>query len=338
MKFSVFTFCIGVILSASVFGQVTDFKFTDFKKADSVAALYPNYSLKNLKMLADKLTTPLRTEEEKFRAIYKWICNNIEYDYSLYIKGKQRERKLKDEALQAWNKSFSSVVFKTLLNKQKTVCSGYAYLVKALASQAGLHCVMIDGYGRTSQSNIGGKGNANHSWNAVQLNGKWYLCDATWSAGGYDTESSSKFIKKFDDSYFLAEPSMFIRNHYPLDSAWTLLNHKPTLNNFLNGPLFYSNAFRYKINLLSPETFNVVAVKDKPVTFQFTKNAGSTLEQVELYIKGPDTSNTISPKLYERSTGLYCFDHVFTTRGTYVVHLLLNHSFVTTYTIMVGKG
>ncbi|HEY8934700.1 MAG TPA: transglutaminase domain-containing protein [Cyclobacteriaceae bacterium] len=334
MRFSVLICC--VILSVSVYGQASDFNFIDFEKADSIAALYPNHSLKNLKMLADKLTTPLPTEIEKFRAIYKWICNNIEYDYALYIRSKEKERKLKGETLQAWNKTFSSLVFKTLLNKQKTVCSGYAYLVKALASQAGLHCVMIDGYGRTSQSNIGGKGNANHSWNAIQLNGKWYLCDATWSAGAYDTEAL-KYVKRFDDSYFLAEPSMFVRNHFPLDSAWTLLNHKPTLNNFLNGPLFYSNAFKYKINLLSPETFDVVASKDKPVIFQFTKNADTTLEQVELYIKGPGASNIMSPKLYEKSAGLYCFDHTFTTRGTYVVHLLLNHSFVTSYTVTVGK-
>jgi transglutaminase/protease-like cytokinesis protein 3 len=91
----------------------------------------------------------------------------------------------------------------------------------------------FDGYGRTAQSNIRGEGIANHSWSAVQLNRIWYLCDATRSSGAVDV-AQSRFMRNFNDCYFLADPDLFVRNHYPLDSSWMLLAKKPTLHDFLN--------------------------------------------------------------------------------------------------------
>lgn len=235
----VFLFSIGIIFSMCVQGQPKILAHTDFRKADSIAGLYSHYSLKNPGKLATRLTTSLQTEEEKFRAIYRWVCDNIEYDYSLFLKNKQK-LKLKDkEALADWNKNFSALVFKNLRDRQKTVCTGYAYLVKTLASHAGIKCVIVDGYGRTTQSNIAEPGTANHSWNAVRLNNKWYLCDPTWSSGAYDTRTS-KFEKNFNEVYFLSDPSTFIRNHYPLNSDWILLKEKPTLHEFLTRPVVSS--------------------------------------------------------------------------------------------------
>lgn len=271
MKTSSLVFLIVVIVSASLRAQITDFRDTDFRKADSVAALYPNHSLKDLSILADKLTSPLATEVEKFRAIYTWICSNIENDYILYEENKRKREKIKNpKALDAWNKKLGVRVFKTLFSEHKTVCSGYGYLVKELAIHAGLSCMVIDGYGRTAQANIKGSGTPNHTWNAIQLHGKWYLCDATWSSGSVDPELE-KFVKKYDDSYFLADPELFVRSHYPLDSTWMLLDNKPTLQAILNGPLIYRSAFQYNINPQFPETFDVTAKKGRPFHFGSAK-------------------------------------------------------------------
>jgi hypothetical protein len=181
----------------------------------------------------------------------------------------------------------------------------------------------------------------NHSWNAIQLNNKWYLCDATWSGGAYDVDLS-RYDKKFNDSYFLADPSLFIRNHYPLDSTWTLLTKKPTLNEFLNRPLIYSNAFKYKIETIYPETFDVTAAKGKNISFQFTTHAGESIETVQLYCKELNTNETVrpSPPANAQDSSArekYCYqvDHTFTTKGKHVVHILLNNSFALTYTVNV---
>jgi transglutaminase/protease-like cytokinesis protein 3 len=273
MKVSALMIFTSIISFVHLQAQTADLKSINFKKADSIAALYPNHSLRDLRNLAEKLATPLSTDTEKFRAIYKWVCNNIDNDYVLYQKNKRNREKHKDpEERKEWNKKFHVRVFKTLLESHRTVCTGYAYLIKELAFHAGLKAVIIDGYGRTSQSNIRGSGVANHSWNAVQLDGNWHLCDATWSSGAVDA-TLSKFVRNFNDCYFLADPALFVRNHYPLDSSWMLLSKKPTLYNFLNRPLIYYGIYDYKIDQLFPETFDIVAVKGKTISFQFSKKA-----------------------------------------------------------------
>jgi transglutaminase/protease-like cytokinesis protein 3 len=329
-------FCLILVVRLSTHAQITDFHNTDFKKADSVAALYPKHSLKDIRALALKLTQSLQTEQEKFRAIYKWTCENIENDHALATKTERKRQQIKNQAeFKAWNRKFTSHIFKQLQKNKRTVCSGYAYLLKELALHAGITCRIINGYGRTAQSNIGGTGVANHSWNAVQLDNKWYLCDATWSSGAIDTEKSS-FVKNYDNSYFLADPTLFIRNHYPLDSTWTLLqNEQPSLTEFLNGPLVYSNIYKYKITQLLPETFNITVAKNELISFQFAKDAEPVIQKTALIIKRSSAVNSVNVKPYQNSSGLFCIDHTFTARGLHIVHILLNNDYIVTYKVNV---
>ena len=165
------------LISSFAFGQGSDFGHIDFKKADSIALSYEGESLKNLPVLTHKLTASLSTDVEKFRAIYTWVSTNIENDYSSYVKTRKKRKKLSEnrKALIVWNNSFTPKVFENLLKYRKTACTGYAYLIRELASLAGIHCKIIDGYGRTATLILDENSIPNHSWNAVELNGKWYL-------------------------------------------------------------------------------------------------------------------------------------------------------------------
>lgn len=334
LKLLVFVLCFSVRLEA----QIPAFQARDFHKADSVAALYPRHSLVNLKNLADKLTKPLSTDTDKFRAIYRWVCDNIENDYGLYVKNRSRREKLqyRPEELKQWNKQLNPLFFQKLLREHKTICTGYAYLLRELAFLAGLHCQIIDGYGRTAESNIGGPGIANHSWNAILLDNEWHLCDATWSSGFIDP-AQKKFIKQFNNAYFLTPPSLFVRNHYPLDSTWILLKDKPTLQEFLNGPLIYKRSIQYQVLPIFPRTFRVEAKKGSHFTFRFIKESKLKIEKVELQLVEQSRSTSAYPIAYEDSNGLYTIDYVFTHKGSYVVHVLLNDDYVLTYTVEVSK-
>jgi transglutaminase/protease-like cytokinesis protein 3 len=196
-------------------GQADDFCTTDFHDADSIAERYAAHPLLDLKTLADKLTGPLSTEQEKFRAIYKWVCSNIEADYDLVLLNKKNRVTLHDDQLVQWNKDFNKLVFETLQREYKTVCTGYAYLVRQLARHAGLVCEIVHGYAKHAGVNPANVGPINHSWNKIQLNGKWYMCDATWSSGIYSREAG-KFIKKYHDRYFLMDPTLFGQSHLQL--------------------------------------------------------------------------------------------------------------------------
>ena len=334
MKIFTWIVLITVVGSVPLDARPSDFSDVNFSKADSIASLYPRHSLRDLRSLADKLTRPLSTDVEKFRAIYTWVCTNIANDYGLYLKNERQRSKYTDpEARKKWNREFSAHVFEKLLREHKTVCTGYAYLVKELAFHAGIKCIIVDGYGRTAQSNIRGEGIANHSWNAVQLNNKWYLCDATWSSGAVDA-STGRFVKKYDAIYFLLDPALFVRNHYPIDSVWTLLSNKPTLHEFLNRPLIYNNIFKYDIQKLLPETFDITIPKAGTVSFQWEADTDKQPGTVALQIKGNNSLDMLYPEVHY-DADILCVEHTFKIRGTYVLHILFNGSYACTYTVHV---
>lgn len=316
-------------------GQVEDFANTDFHKADSIAGLYPAHPLHDLKQLSMKLTQSLDSDQEKFRSIYKWVCVNIDNDYELFETNKRKRAKIHDpNKLATWNKKFSKTVFKTLLQKHRTVCTGYAYLLKKLTHHAGLKCEIINGYGRTAQANIGREGMPNHSWNTVQLNGKWYLCDATWSSGAIDTQSRM-FVKGYNHTYFLLDPSLFVFNHFPKDTTWMLMKDKPSLQQFLNGPLVYSNALRHKVRPLTPDTFYVSAKKDEIVSFTLSGECKTVVDNAELVIASGSKTDIISAPLVENADGSYRIDHKVYERGSYAIHVLLNGNYFFTYSMKV---
>ena len=180
---------VGVLLALIVLMSTnTCAQHSEIRKADSIAKLYPGHSLNDLGLLSFKLTSPLKTEVGKFRAIYKWVCSNIEADLSLVQINKRKRAKLAGEDLSRWNKKFNIRMVRILVAEQRTLCTGYAWLVRELALCAGIDCEIVNGYGKTTRTNINGKPNLNHSWNAVRLQDQWYLCDPTWGSGAVNPQ------------------------------------------------------------------------------------------------------------------------------------------------------
>ncbi len=321
--------------SFNLYSQITDFPDADFRKADSVANVFTNHSLRDLKLLAEKLTGSFSKEEEKFRAIYFWVCNNIESDYQYYRLNEKQRTKLRNQPdqLNAWNVQFSKRVFERLLQERKTVCTGYAYLIKALSFWAGLECVIVDGYGRSVGSNVGGDGTPNHSWNAVRINGKWYVCDATWSSGTVIPETGM-FIKNFDDAYFLPAPEIFVQHHFPLDTAFMFLKDrkdKPMLHDFLEAPIVYKKAYAFEAIPVFPETFHTAATKGQSVSFQFKTGRIIPITNVSLQVNG----RLIRPEIQIDDAGKYTIVHRFESKRKHIVHLLLNSNYISSYAIEV---
>lgn len=230
-----FWFCSFAVVTQA---QQSDFAGIDFKKADARAQLLKGENLDNLPKLSYDLTHDLPTEVEKFRAIYRWVCGNIANDYNLYIQNKRGRKKTQNDTLKfsAWNKEFTKKVFKILRKDKKTVCTGYAYLIKELLYFANINAMIVDGYGKTLDENCKGKPSLNHSWNAVQINHKWYLCDATWASGVYNL-NDYRFEFNYRDDYFLTDPELFAKRHYPIDPKWLLTAKELKIDDFLKAPM-----------------------------------------------------------------------------------------------------
>ena len=218
-------------------GQV-DLKHFDYTKADSVALNFPKKKYKSYTEIVVPLTEKLGTEQEKFRAIFRWVTNNISYSYS--NRSSDPDRAIK---------------------KGKAVCSGYSNLLKAMCNSVGIECEVITGFSKTADSDIDKPlKKTDHAWNSVKLNNKWYLVDATW-AWGYQNEKK-KFIKEYNETYFLADNDFFHKKHYPKDKNWILSEKSIKKSDFKKSPIFYSNYLADQIELVKP-TKGIIRMKLK---------------------------------------------------------------------------
>lgn len=304
--------------------QVSDFDSINFTRADNIAKLNEGESLDNLPILAYNLTHKLNTDVEKFRAIFYWICNNIKSDDSQDSKIIRTRKKFQNDSLgyAEWSKNHKKKFFKRLILQKKTVCTGYAYLIKELCYFANIDCEIINGYGRTFESNVESLDLVNHSWNAVKLNNKWYLCDATW-ASGYLAEKG-KFIKEYNDGYFLTEPHLFEKNHIPE-------NKKKEINQIF--PLVYGETFKLNIDPILPSTLKLNCKIGEVITFSY-KSLNNEYIPSLIQLK---RVKEIPFKIFDvqKKNNITSFKYSFTNKGNYDVHLKANNDIVATYIINV---
>lgn len=191
---------------------------------------------KSIKTLSSYLTKPFSTDEEKARAIFRWIANNISYDVKGYFSG-----------------DYSSTQSGDVLESRSSVCAGYSSLFEALGKEAGLEVASIDGYAKGFAYEPGDKipSETNHAWNAIKINGEWKLVDCTWGAGSVDYDHS--FKKEFEPYYFFTKPEEFIYRHLPTDEHWQLLKKPVSQREFQNLPFVSPNFFECELVIQNKE-------------------------------------------------------------------------------------
>jgi len=81
--------------SSFTYAQRHDFWNINFRKADSIATVHENRGLKNPEKLAEDLAMNLTTDVEKFRAIFRWITDNIHYDLNLFNEISEKQRRFR---------------------------------------------------------------------------------------------------------------------------------------------------------------------------------------------------------------------------------------------------
>lgn len=190
-----------IFLSMSAFAQ-------DYERVDAIISMYPN-TFDNPEKLSKFIARDFTSEEDKVRAIYTWIIQNIAYDPDEYKQfdytfTNYRERNEKDEKLR--NK-----IIQRTLQKGVAVCEGYAMLFEKLCEQQGIKNYLVRGDIKSNFPDIGRPFKRVHMWNVASIEGKYYLFDATWGAGKYN----GKFIKEPSYFYYETPPELFIKTHYP---------------------------------------------------------------------------------------------------------------------------
>lgn len=200
----------------------------DFQTIDEHARNAPSSVTGSIEKLANYLVKPATNDVEKVRSFYVWIAENISYDVQAFLKGILKQYSPEE-----------------VLQKRKAVCQGYSGLFKALCEEVGIQCEMIPGYskgyGYVSRNSFT---NSDHAWNAVYLNNKWHLLDVTWGAGGINDKQ--KFVKDFNEDYFLTDTATFVFKHIPLDPMWQLLDCPVSIEDFAKGDEAVAAALKSK--------------------------------------------------------------------------------------------
>lgn len=219
-----------------------------------------SYVLKNIK-----------EKEQIAEFIYYWIGLNIKYNQEALEKDNTN--------IKIENLSDPIIVF----NERKGTCIGYSVLYEYFMNKFNIENKIIFGYVR-DEKNLTVEPDLDsdfyHSWNAVNIDNKWLLLDATWLHVSENTQI---------DYYFNIAPEKLILDHYPNDESWQLLEKPLSLAEFNSQPFIHSfyfqTGFPEKPILTSDENHYYVKFKKNPnknwlvkLTYSFNKSEFKSVE------------------------------------------------------------
>lgn len=174
----------------------------------------------------------------RFKALHDYVVTRVAYDFESLEPGKRRPQDAD-----------------TVFRDRRGVCAGYANLLSALGREAGFEITNVSGRTRAEDGNLAG---SFHAWNAVQIEGAWYLVDPTWNAGG---KVDGAFRFNYRTTYLFTPPKIFSVDHLPSTPGWQL-QQPISQGHFVRQPYLSPDFFRRGLELVSPTRSQVTVEKD----------------------------------------------------------------------------
>ena len=160
--------------------------------------------------LATQITAGCTDDYQRVRAIYEWVCKNIDYDLSMSI-----------------HRADSCYAMR------KGVCQAYCELFYRIAQPLNIRVEPIDGYAKGMDGRIGKDG---HTWLfAYTKEKRGILLDPTWGAGGMVDGQYQKNPNCW--MWFNVEPEWMLMTHYPNLEAYQLIDQPITMRQFRDMPM-----------------------------------------------------------------------------------------------------
>lgn len=255
----------------------------------------------HLENLVRELTAASTTGFDQARVIHDWIAMNIAYDCA---------------ACAGTAPTVTDPM--AVIQRGASVCQGYSNVFQLMCNRAGLDCVVVSGYAR-------GVGydpfrdsdppyDSNHAWNAVHIDGRWYLVDCTWDAGHVD--SAMVFERRYSNEYLFADPEGFLHTHFPGASVWQLLGRPISYQEFCGKPCLTGAFFQWGL-AVDPGTPNVIRVEDS-AALRFSARPGAAVRGVLERTDGRPVDNAVRE---ERGGGRTTLHVRFPAPGRYRLDL-----------------
>jgi len=313
------------LLPLFIFGQ----EEPSFSKIDRHARRIPAELEEDIRKLTAYLIEPARNETEKARALFSWITQRIRYDEEASGESQDRiNQHLRD-----------------ILRRKKALCQGYAELFAAMGQRAGLEVEIIDGYSKGTRTASPALNKPDHAWNAIRIEGKWHLLDATWEASL--TQKEHLFAPGGRESYFLTPPLVFLQDHLPTMPMWQLIHCPIEPEAFRKGEIPRSQSdticFSYPDSIrawreLSPPLrrlttarasfrFNPTAANRNELGQSYMDWAGSLSDRTDRYLDAPEDLIRLQDSiLHACEQGTYFADRLYNWQKELYASTLINQA------------
>ena len=272
----------------------------------TIASSLPRRTKTNLKSFKNIIRSKTKdlSEKEKSYVIFIWECNNINYDLESLLEGR-----------------YVDCTPEGAFTNGKTICSGYSSLYKDIASHIGLNVLCISGYAKGIGYYPGKKLTyANHEYNVIKIDGNWHVIDCTWGSSHIKGKLN---IKIFNEFYFLANPELLIKTHFPAEKKWQLTEKRYTLVEFLKWPKVSSYFYICGFSKYFPE---VAVLNLKNVNTQKFIIWGDNIKNIEVFchvsfMKGDNYIDQSGLSLVSPYEDRFEIDCRFNKKGTYIVQI-----------------
>ncbi len=172
---------------------------------------------------------------QRVKALHDWVVTRLRYDHAS-VTGPRKPQDARS-------------VFTSRLG----VCEGYARLLVELGKHTDTRIVYVTGDVRSDDGSLMPVG---HAWNAVEVQGAWYLLDATW-----DDASMSDGSEVYSTDYLFIPPELAGLDHFPDEARWQLRSAPLSRAAFLRQALARPGFAKERLTLRSPERM-IVEVTD----------------------------------------------------------------------------
>lgn len=264
------------------------FSFYSFSQSyNYIDSKVKNYSnITNTVSLSNKIKNDFTTDEEKIRALFIWLVENMQYRIKAKTwTGIKLEFYLSDYQKKRESRKKETFRIKKAMKTKKANCYGFSLIFKEVCDLLNIESHIIIGY---SKGNLFDIGNDNiikdHSWNSIKINNQWQLIDVSWAIGYRLIEKETN-----NDYYYFKNPNEFVNQHLPANPKWQLLSNSISKKEFVSTPILHPKYYRSEFKL-SNEKKGVIKIsktnkyftisfkklpKDKKISYAFLKDSYS---------------------------------------------------------------
>ncbi|CAF3584566.1 unnamed protein product [Adineta steineri] len=234
--------------------------------------------------------------------IFYWIACNIEYD-----------------TVALFTKTFGNQTAEGVFQIKKGVCAGYANIYKYLCDQLQISCELVGGYSKeyAFYKREDAPTETSHAWNAVEIDGHWYLIDTTWGAGPFNDKKV--FEHQLNSYYFLPRPNEMIYHHFPDDEKWQLLKRSIEKDEYMQMPKLHPSYFELNLELVHPcNQAHVDFLPDRPYALVLIRAPSDVQLMADLKLNGKEIEGA-DRVIFDRQKQIYCCYFAPTNIGKYKI-------------------